>query len=73
MVEAGTPITILMADDDQDDRLLTQEAFQQNRVANDLSFVENGGQLLDPADSPRPGPYLAGPQHAPQRRSRGSG
>ncbi len=62
------PITILMADDDPDDRLLAAEAMRESRVANDLRFVEDGEQLLDylrrrgrwtdPADSPRPGVVL---------------
>ena len=41
------PITILMADDDADDRRLTQEAFEEGRLINDVRFVENGEQLLD--------------------------
>jgi len=41
------PITILMAEDDPDDRLLVKEAFQESRVANSICFVENGVELLD--------------------------
>lgn len=41
------PVTILMADDDADDRAMTKEAFSENRLANDLRFVEDGEQLLD--------------------------
>ncbi|AWM37739.1 Response regulator rcp1 [Gemmata obscuriglobus] len=41
------PITILMADDDPDDRELTREAFEENHLANDLRFVEDGEELLD--------------------------
>lgn len=41
------PITILMADDDPDDRLMTQEAFTECRVGNPLRFVSNGEELLD--------------------------
>ena len=62
------PITILMADDDADDRRLTQEAFDEGRLINDVRFVENGEQLLDylrrqgayapPAEAPRPGLIL---------------
>ena len=64
----GKPITILMADDDPDDRMMTQEAFEESRLANDLRFVENGVELMDylhrrgkytdPASSPRPGLIL---------------
>ena len=58
------PITILMADDDPEDRMMTQEAFEESRLMNDLRFVENGAELMDylhrrgkftdPASSPRP-------------------
>jgi CheY-like chemotaxis protein len=41
------PITILMADDDADDRQLTREAFEENHLANDLRFVEDGEELMD--------------------------
>jgi two-component system response regulator len=58
------PITILMADDDAEDRQLTKEAFVEAKVANDLRFVCDGEELMDylkhrgkysdPANSPRP-------------------
>jgi CheY-like chemotaxis protein len=64
----GSPITILMADDDPDDRQLTREAFDEAKLANDLRFVEDGVELLDylnrrgkyadPETSPRPGLIL---------------
>ncbi|HEY3788871.1 MAG TPA: response regulator [Urbifossiella sp.] len=41
------PIAILVADDDPDDRQLTKEAFEENHLANDLRFVEDGEELLD--------------------------
>lgn len=41
------PVTILVADDDADDRKLTLEAFEENHLANDLRFVEDGEELLD--------------------------
>ena len=47
MTNRGKPITILMADDDPDDRQLTREAFEENHLANDLRFVEDGEELLD--------------------------
>lgn len=43
----GKPIVILMADDDADDRLLTQEALGESRVINDLRFVEDGEELME--------------------------
>ncbi len=57
-------VTILMADDDADDRKMAQEAFAESCLGNDLRFVEDGEELLDylyrrgkyadPASSPRP-------------------
>jgi CheY-like chemotaxis protein len=40
------PVTILMADDDADDRLLTQEAFAEGSLVHDLRFVKDGEELL---------------------------
>ena len=40
-------ITILMADDDPDDRMLAEEALVENKLANDLHFVEDGEELMD--------------------------
>lgn len=47
MMPPRHPITILMADDDPDDRLMTQEAFAECRVANPLLFVNDGEELMD--------------------------
>ena len=63
------PITILICDDDEDDRLLTKQALEATRVSNDLKFVEDGEQLLDylyqrgpyageNGEAPRPGLIL---------------
>jgi CheY-like chemotaxis protein len=41
------PITILICDDDADDRALTQQALEDAHISNDLRFVEDGEQLLD--------------------------
>jgi CheY-like chemotaxis protein len=41
------PITILICDDDEDDRMLTQQALEDAHVSNDVRFVEDGEQLLD--------------------------
>lgn len=64
----GKPITILMAEDDADDRQMTKEAFEESHLLNDLRFVCDGvelmdyllrrGQYSDPASSPRPGLIL---------------
>jgi len=62
------PITILMADDDEDDRLMTKEALDEARLMNNLRFVEDGEELMDylynrdkyadPNSAPRPGLIL---------------
>jgi CheY-like chemotaxis protein len=41
------PITILICDDDEEDRMLTKAALDQAHVSNALRFVEDGEQLLD--------------------------
>ena len=41
------PITILICDDDEDDRMLTQQALEDAHISNDLRFVEDGEQLMD--------------------------
>jgi two-component system, response regulator len=38
---------ILIADDDQDDCLMAEEAFRECRIANPLHFVHDGQALLD--------------------------
>jgi CheY-like chemotaxis protein len=47
MSSACRLITILIADDDEDDRLMAQEALAEARLANELHCVEDGEQLLD--------------------------
>ena len=47
MKTEGKIITILLADDDPDDRKLTLDAFAENRLANQLHFVEDGEELMD--------------------------
>jgi CheY-like chemotaxis protein len=68
MASSHKPITILMADDDDDDRELTRSALARSRLANDLRFVVDGEELMDylrrrgkyadEAQSPRPGLIL---------------
>ena len=68
MRKQGESITILMAEDDPDDRQMTKEAFEESHLLNDLRFVFDGVELIDylkrrgrysdPATSPRPGLIL---------------
>ncbi len=66
---SGRPITILMADDDEEDCELTREALQDARLANQMRFVHDGQELVDylkrrgrfsdpSVDAPRPGVIL---------------
>jgi len=41
------PITILMADDDADDRLLFEEAVEEAQLVNNVEFAVDGIDLLD--------------------------
>jgi CheY-like chemotaxis protein len=64
----ATTITLLMADDDEEDRLLARDALRESRLLNDLRFVEDGEELMDylhqrgrytdPERAPRPGLIL---------------
>jgi CheY-like chemotaxis protein len=40
------PITILIADDDADDRMMAKEALDECRLANHIDFVEDGVELM---------------------------
>jgi CheY-like chemotaxis protein len=61
-------VTILIAEDDEDDRLLTEDALREGHLANDLRFVGDGEELMDylrrhgrfedPERSPWPGLIL---------------
>jgi CheY-like chemotaxis protein len=65
----GKPVTILLADDDEEDRELTRDALQDARLANEMRFVVDGQDLMDylkhegayadpSVDAPRPGIIL---------------
>ncbi len=68
MSENKKPITILIADDDEDDRMFAEQALKESRLANDLHFVKDGeeltdylyrrGEYSDPENSPSPGLIL---------------
>lgn len=62
------PIVILLADDDEEDRMLAADALDESRVVNDFRFVTDGEELLDylyrrgkysePGSAPTPGLIL---------------
>ena len=47
MKQDARTITILLADDDADDRLLVREAFEENHLLNVMDTVEDGEELMD--------------------------
>jgi CheY-like chemotaxis protein len=61
-------LTILLADDDEEDRSMTIDALRERRVANDIRCVQDGQELVDylfrrgryadTATSPKPGLIL---------------
>lgn len=62
------PISILLADDDEEDLQMTLEALRESRLGNDVRVTRDGeelmdyllhrGQYSDPADAPTPGLIL---------------
>lgn len=68
MTTSRRPITILMADDDPEDREFAREALDTVRLLNDFRTVGDGEELMrylrreaeyaDPAAAPRPGIIL---------------
>ena len=68
MTKRAQPLTILIADDDEEDRILTRNFLKKSQIAHRFLMVEDGqelvdylyrrGQYSDPARSPRPGLIL---------------
>lgn len=66
--KSHSPIVILIADDDPEDRMLAEDALEEARLANDIRFVEDGedlmnylkqqGKYADTKNCPRPGMIL---------------
>ena len=47
MTYNAKPITILLADDDEDDCMLTKTALNECRLANQVDITQDGEQLMD--------------------------
>lgn len=45
--QSKSSIPILIADDDEEDRMLVEEAMEESCLANPLRFVENGEEVMD--------------------------
>jgi CheY-like chemotaxis protein len=65
--DTSESITILMADDDADDRMLAEDAMRESRLGNAFRCVEDGQELMDylthngkyaQGHAPRPGLIL---------------
>lgn len=61
MTSIGQPIEVLLVEDDPGDELITREAFEDNKIGNNLHVVRDGLEALDflyqrgeHADKPRP-------------------
>ncbi|MET7682461.1 response regulator [Streptomyces sp. NPDC005423] len=57
----ATPINVLLVEDDPGDELMTREAFEDNKIGNNLHVVRDGEEALDflyrrgdHPDAPRP-------------------
>jgi two-component system, response regulator len=68
MSEGRKPIVVLLADDDEEDRMLTCDALVESHFSNEICCVTDGEELMDylhrrgkytpPAEAPRPGIIL---------------
>jgi CheY-like chemotaxis protein len=68
MSTISRPLTILLADDDEEDRAMTIDALRERRVSNEIRCVADGQELVDylfrrgsytdAADAPMPGLIL---------------
>ncbi|MRS63993.1 response regulator [Larkinella terrae] len=47
MQQLTKPVHILLADDDEDDRFLTREAFRQHFPVTEMNVVEDGEELME--------------------------
>ena len=47
MTPEGRPIDILLVEDDRGDELITREAFEQNKIKNNLHVARDGEEGLD--------------------------
>jgi CheY-like chemotaxis protein len=68
VMKLGAGISILLADDDDEDLQLTLEALRESRLGNDMRITRDGEELMDylqrrgkysdPSDAPTPGLIL---------------
>ncbi|MFP9115725.1 response regulator [Flavobacterium sp. RHBU_3] len=48
----STPLQIMLADDDEDDRLFFKEAFEEVKIKYEISTFNDGEQLMDYLNTP---------------------
>lgn len=46
-MQATSSVTILLADDDPDDRMMAEDAIEESPLTNTLAMVEDGEELMD--------------------------
>ena len=63
-LDHARPVTILLADDDEEDREMTRDALQDAKLANEVRFVVDGQDLMDYLR--KEGSYKSAPEHAPR-------
>jgi two-component system response regulator len=47
MTRTSQPIRILVADDDEDDRMMIEDAFKESMLSNPVDFVQDGVELFE--------------------------
>jgi CheY-like chemotaxis protein len=80
MRSKSKPIVILLADDDEEDRMLARDALAESRLSNAITCVTDGEDLMDyllrrgkyapPAEAFRPGFDPARLKYAEKGRAR---
>jgi CheY-like chemotaxis protein len=60
MIRNNSPVRIVVADDDADDRMMIKDAFEESKLSNPIDFVEDGVQLLEYLRREGPYQHLAG-------------
>ncbi len=60
MIRNNSPVRIVVADDDADDRMMIKDAFEESKLSNPVDFVEDGVQLLEYLRREGPYKHLAG-------------
>jgi len=55
-ISQARPVHLLVTDDDEDDRLLIKEAFEDGNIMNPVSYFSNGKELIEYLESEKKDP-----------------